>query len=369
VKVLLILSVFLTCGLVNATKARLGALNSSAHLIDEQLLFLNPIDLNYLDEMAVFESGSSDASASATSTSNAEGIVIRRWNEKSYAVAMGHQNESVYRTRTFVNSLGYSYRLQQNPVHVFLAGETDDANWSTSVFYSDYHDKLTSQRENAAGLAVAAELGAWQVTAMSAFINKVEAPADKFDGSGGISAALNYLGDNLEAYAVFTREPVKVRTAGIESEFHIVQILRLGLVDSNTKEFNDLFWGGEINTIKVDCRRLSGFNCDQAFVNTTVPVWFGFESQATTWLKIRSSIRQTVLINQSRDEVGYPSGYLSAATGGLSEYTNGPNSTSISAGLGIQLNRFIIDGTLTASTTQQLNSTNLTNQISIKYTF
>jgi hypothetical protein len=369
VKSLLILTVFLTCGLANATKARLAALNSSPHLTDEQLLFLNPIDLNYLDEMAAFETGSSIASASATSTSNGEVIVVRRWKEKSYAVALGHQNEAVYRTRQFINSLGYSYRLQQNPVHVFLAGETDEANWATSVFYSDYHDKVSNQKENTAGLAVAAEIGAWQVTAMSAFINKVEGPADKFDGSGGLSAGLTYLGDNLEAYATFTREPVKVEAVGTETEFHIIQSLRLGLVDSNTKEFNDLFWGGEINTIKVDCRMLNGLTCDQAFVNTTLPVWFGFESQATTWLKIRSSIRQTVLINQSRDEVGYPSGYLAAATGGLSEYTNGLNSTAISAGLGIQLNRLTIDGTLTASASQQLNSLNLLNQVSLKYVF
>ncbi len=361
--------IVLSSSLANATKARLSALNSSPHLIDEQLIFSNPIDLNYLEELAVFESGSADASASATLTSHAEGMVVRRWKEKTYAVSLGHQNESVYRTRAFVNSLGYGFRLQQNPLHLFFAGETDEANWAVSALYSNFRDKVSGDKESSAGLAVAAEVGAWQFTAMSAFNNEVETAANKFDGSGGLSASLNYIGDNIEAFASFAREPVKAEVAGVESEFHIIQTLRLGLVDSNTKEFNDLFWGGEINTTKVDCRRLSGTNCVQAYLNTTLPVWFGFESQAATWLKLRSSVKQTVLVNQSRDEVGYPAGFLAAATGGLSEFTNGPNSTTLNAGIGILFNRVTIDGTLTAATNQQLNLTNFINQVSLKYIF
>lgn len=352
-----------------ATKARMTALSSSPHLIDDQLIFSNPIDLNYLEEVVSFESGSSDASASATFTSNAEGFVSRKWKEKSYAIAVGHQNDSVFRTRSFVNSLGYSYRYQQNPLHFLVAGDTDEANWAVSAFYSAYHDKITDQKESSAGLSVAVELGAWQFTASSAFNNNVESPVNKFEGAGGLKANLSYIGDNIESFINYSREPAKVIAAGVDTEFHLMQTLRLGLVDSNTKEFNDIFWGGEVNTIKVDCRMLAGASCDQAFVNTILPVWFGVEVQAVSWLKIRSSIKQTAFINQSRDEVGYPNGFLSAATGGLSEYLSGPNSTALNFGLGLAFNRVTIDGTLTAATTQQLNFTNFANQISLKYVF
>jgi hypothetical protein len=345
------------------------SLNSSQHLLDEQLLFSNPIYINYLEPFVSIESGNSDASSAATSRSNAEAIVGGHLKKSNFGVALGHQNETVLRSRSFINSFGYTYMLSQNPLHVFWGGETDDANYAASVFYSSFHDKVTDQKEDAAGLTLEIELGAWQLTASNVLNNKVQSPANEFNGSGTIGVGANYIGDNIEAYASFIREPVKSLVSGVEAEFHILQLLKLGIVDSNAKEMNDIFWGAEINTVRVDCRVKGGINCDQSFVSTTLPVWIGIEAQALPWLKMRSSVRQTAFVNQSRDDVGYPAGSFTNATGAVSEYLNGPNTTAVSAGLGIVMNRVTVDGTLTAATSQQLNAVNFLDQLSLKYNF
>jgi hypothetical protein len=352
-----------------ATKARMISLNYSLHLFDEQLMFTNPIYINYLDKFVSLESGTSDASSAATSTSNAEGIVSGRIGNNNVAAAIGHQNETVLRTRSFINSFGYTYRLSQNPLHLFWGGETDEANYAVEAFYSAYHDKFANEKEDGAGLTLEVELGAWQLIAGNVLTNKVETPTMEFNGSGNIFVQASYIGDNIEAYANFVREPVKSLVSGIETEFHILQFLKLGIVDSNSKEMNDIFWGAEINTVKVDCRVRGATGCDQAFVGTTLPVWIGIEAQALQWLKLRSSVKQTAFVNQSRDDVGYPADAVYGATGSVSEYLNGPNTTSVSLGAGLTLRKLTLDGTFVASTSQKINGTDFLNQLSIKYSF
>ena len=95
----------------------------------------------------------------------------------------------------------------------------------------------------------------------------------------------------------------------------------------------------------------------------------GLEVQALSWLAIRSSITQTFFVDQSRDEVGYPTAALPASNGALSEFPNGANNTKVSAGLGINFNKISVDGSLISSTTQQLNQNNFLTQLGVKYAF
>ena len=125
-----------------ATKARLAALNNSQHLLDEQLVFSNPIDLNYVGSLLSIETGTSDASAAATATSNAEAFVSSNWQDKNLGLSIGHQDETVVRTRDFINSFGTTYRHQQNPLNLFFGDETDGANYAVTGFYSAYNNKV-----------------------------------------------------------------------------------------------------------------------------------------------------------------------------------------------------------------------------------
>ncbi len=355
---------------VFATKARLEALSFSHHLVDEQFLFSNPLNLHYLGNLVSLEAGLTSASSTTTATSNAEGIAVRSLQEIHLGLALGHQDETVVRTRTFINALGYTYDFSQNPMQLFWGAETDEANFALALSYSRFEDKVSSVKESVAGLNMAAELGAWQFMAASVFENKVETASNHFDGSGNIGFGVNYIGDSTRAFVKFNREPLKSNTASLESEFHIIQKFRLGIIESNIKEENEVFWGAEVDTLKVDCQTRLAVGCTgDNYIRTTVPVWAGFEIVASSWVVLRASINQTFIFNQTKDDHGYPVGILPETSGLPTELVNGSNVTKVSAGVGLKLRDVTIDGLLAASSSQQLNSTNFVSQLGVKYVY
>lgn len=352
-----------------ATKARLAALNYSPHLYDEQLLFLNPIHINYLSEFISLETGTANAASSGTGTANAEGILSRRLFEKNVVLALGHQDFTVLRTRRFVNSLGATYNLNQNPIHIFVGNETGDINYSVGFSYSNFHDKVALSKENSLGFSAAVEIGAWQIYSTALVNNSVEQAANKLEAAGALSLGISFVGDNTQAFVVYNRDPVKSTIANVEDQLHLSQTLRIGIVESNVKDGNDIFWGAEIDTTKVDCHTLASVHCEQSYISTTVPVWVGIESEASSWLTLRASLTQTMLVNQSKDDVGYPSGVLQFSNGSRSEYLNGPNSTTFMAGLGLKFKDVTLDGSLAAATGQQLNQNSFLSHLGLKFNY
>ena len=148
-----------------------------------------------------------------------------------------------------------------------------------------------------------------------------------------------------------------------------MQNLRLGFVDTSAKDGHDPFWGLELLTTGIDCKVKGSLKCQKTARSVAVPVWIGFETEATSWLKLRASIRQTVLFNQSKDDVGYPASVSSVFNGTASEFAEGPNSTQMSIGAGLVFKNVNVDGSVQAANTQVFNFSNFLSQVSLKYHF
>ncbi|MEQ1875544.1 MAG: hypothetical protein ABL958_02795, partial [Bdellovibrionia bacterium] len=93
---------------------------------------------------------------------------------------------------------------------------------------------------------------------------------------------------------------------------------------------------------------------------TTLPLTLGLEVPANSWLALRASVKQSVLIHKNK---------LSDALNDLE--TDGLDSTVVSAGASISFDQFSIDSTLAGADngTGTINGNNLLANVGMKYTF
>lgn len=355
-----------------ATKARVLALANSPQLIDEQSIFANINHINSLGNFVSLESGLTAVSSTTTNTtSHAEGLVGVKLNaDDTLVVALGHQDEAVIDSRHLASQLGSDFLRQENPVYVLWGHKGELNSYGVGYFYSNYEDKLTGASESSSGLNLGLTMGAWRYYAVYTLVNSAAAAANtRFDGAGYLAANIDYSGDTNLFYLRLIRSSEKASTSGVESSSNTVQVVRLGLTDSTPKDSSTFFWGGEVVSTTVDCRVLASLDCNQKYTSTLLPIWFGLEAQATSWLVLRGSVKQSILVNQSKDAVGYPAGSFTNTNGALSEYAAGPGNTVVAIGAGFTLQRLTIDGLLKASTTQNVNSTDFLSQLGLKYLF
>lgn len=368
---LLTLIISITSHQALASKARLMSLANSRHIQDEQQIFTNPLQLNYLEAFVSYESGAMGVSSTTTATSNAEALAGFVTKEGSHlAVSLGHQDSNVVFSRKFINDVSaLNFNMTQNPLHLFYANTYEDTSYALSFQYSNYRNKITREGESTAGVGFGVELGAWQLNSQYILINSSETTVNRFDGSGYLTGSIQYATDTNNFYAIYYSMPAAAYNGTSVLESHSLQGLRLGFVDSNLRDGNDPFWGAEILTTGIECKVKTGMKCQKVARSVVLPVWFGVESQATPWMVLRGSVRQTVLFNQSKDDVGYPLALFQNGTGVASNYVEGPDSVQLALGMGLDFGKVKIDGTLQTATTTFLDLSRFLTQVSLKYEF
>ncbi|MEQ1722048.1 MAG: hypothetical protein ABL930_02665 [Pseudobdellovibrio sp.] len=368
-KLTLVLLIFYTIPAL-ATKARIQSLGNSFHLIDTQSVFKKPIDLIYLNPLVSFESGVTNAT---TLIDGAEGFVSYSLNDKTQlGFALGHQDEAIVTSRTFMNAIvgAATYEMSQNPVHFFYAIKDSLTSYSLGGFYSNKEDKLNGLTESSAGASFGLELGNWQFNTIYTLVNSVEAAAGKkFDGKGYSNSSVSYLLDETLFRFSYLISDAKSYTNAVENEFHRIESVTLGLVDSNLKEDNTFFWSAEIISTAVKCKVNTTAYCNEVFTSTSLPFLLGIEARANDWITLRSSIKQIFLVSVIKDELGYPTGSTAGATGARQDVTSTENSTVMTLGMGLNFNKVSIDGTFTTNTTQVFNFNTFLSQVGVTYQF
>ena len=357
----------------NASKARIQALSNSLHLIDAQTIFDKPIHLTYLDNLLSLETGLTDAT---TKTNGSEGIALYSLNEfQRIAIAIGHQDESVITTRNLINDItGSTYEALQNSIHLFYSSEDGSTPYAFGLLYSNKNDKLASLKESSFGLSLGLEIGRFQIQTKYVPINTVDGIANKkFNGNHYLKASLAYLLDQtifeLSYSTSKAKQTTEVAHISTDNELHVQDVVILGLADSERKLENNFFWGMEFIFTTINCKINLSAGCDKKFISTALPVWFGVEIQASDWLTLRSSIKQSFLVNITKDEFGYSSTASNKANGALSDFQAGTTDTHVNAGLGFRFKNISLDGVLSSSTTQKLDFNNFLSQMSLSYAY
>lgn len=353
-----------------ATKARVQALSNSFHLVDPQTVFGNPLDLMSMKDYISLESG---ATGSASTTDNAEGSISYGLNDHSQiAISIGHKDDAIMGARSLINTtLGLAYETPQNPVHVFYGFKGADLTYAFGISYSNKEDKKNSLKDNSSLGSFGVQAGNFQAYTVYSFSNNADLAGNKkFEGAGYLNLAARYSLDTVTLGLDFYSAKAKSSTNDVEVASDAYQSFVLGFVDTKDKDGSQYFYGVQFISSALK-NRMTGND----FKRSILPIWFGVEAKGSDWLTIRGSIQQTLFIAQSKDDQGFAAGdgYLTGATGAVSDFAAAPNNTTAAFGLGFNFKNVTIDGTLKgligSTANQQIDQNNFLSQVGLTYNY
>ncbi|HEY8270114.1 MAG TPA: hypothetical protein VIG33_04450 [Pseudobdellovibrionaceae bacterium] len=368
-KLLIIAAVTLASGGAFASKARLQALGSSAHLVDVQTMFNNPSDITLMGDMATFEMGTNGPftytppSGNAANLTNHEGGLIRAHGDARWGFYLGHKSPTVALSRSNAWTGGGTILNEENPIEVFYAQKAD-LSWGASWFYSNSDKKATKLKQDTMGVRVGARSGAWDASLNVGLSNNAKdesnaASIKEIKGSSAMKLAGGYTMDTLYFYGNYGMSGFKATAASTDTADVSGSQLTLGVVDTIKGEGRDFFYGVSYH---MDSYKQK-VGTEQKSEATYLPVVIGVEGEATSWMTLRASVTQNVILGTIKDEIGLVTGAA------LAETNTWNDSTTVAAGAGLKFNKFTLDGTLGAANGGVVNTTNLLANASLTYLF
>ena len=361
-KNLLTIAIVLSSVSAFATRARVTALGNSPHLTD--VASSTPDQLLGLGDSLTIESGSTTlAPSTANASKNAEGTLYKSMGDGRLGVVLGHQDALVYGLRTQAAAAITSIKGQQNPLEVSYAMKLSDMNFGAGIIYSNYEDKVASEKESTMGVRVGVSnsmfYGNVKLIAADKYETVVASVKKEYKGKMGfnLNGGMNF-GETLSAHANITSTGVKVASAGADVGDYDAMTISVKLIEAIKKDGNHFFYGAGLSTSSSK-EKLA----DSKSSTLNLPLIIGLEATATSWLTLRASVSQDVLLSNEKTE--------DATTPANDSETNpGLNSTKYAAGASLVFNKVSIDGTLTnGAGNQTVNGTDLLGTVGLTYNF
>jgi hypothetical protein len=367
-KQLLVIAVALASVNAFASRARVTALGNSAHLVDTQTVYNNPSDIFRLpSDYVTLETGTNNSGTTAVGqNNNAEGMIVRTYGESKFGLSLGHHspNGSSWGLRSHAATAALKVD-QQNPLELTYGMKNGDINYAGTLVYSNYNDKKAAvgalAKESTSGIRLGANSGNWDAALNFGLSNTAELEsANKFTGTSAIGLNGGYWMDSMYLFGSYSATGAKEEnTAGTEVMKYSDSSISLGVLDSVKKDGNELFY-----SVALTSSENKETVVDTKTTSMTLPVVIGVELDAASWLTLRGSVTQTVLINQSKTET---------AGNTTAETAPGANNTAVAVGAGLKFNKVTVDGSLVygtaATTTGLVNTGNLLTQAGLTYWF
>ena len=379
-----------------ASKARLTALGNADHLVDAQTAFDNPAHLAWLPDYITFEGGPTNSAAPANWTEvtmgnpSAEGGFTQSSGDAKWGAYLGRKSAFTQGNRTNLGFLG-----QENTVELQYAMKGPMA-WGASFNYSSSDKKSTSQKQNAMGLRLGAATDLWEGYAIVGLGSKATGSTananalagdfndngtfdagetsaivadvnSEFKGTTGFKVGGAYKMDNIRIYGKMYMDGFEYTSTanatlnGIKTEQSQIDV---GVIDNTKLDSGSWFYG-------VAYQMYTFKQSKTAFENKTtasyLPFLAGIEYGATSWLDLRASVTQNVLLGTVKNDDG------AGAGGGLGTYVDETNTvknnTKVAAGFGMKFNKWAIDGSWAAATTGTMNTTAFLTNLGLTYNF
>lgn len=340
-KTMLIAALTLVSGPAFASKARLTALGNSAHLSDTYLIFSKPDTATKMGEWANLEFG---PDATPGNNPNAEGGFVRMAGENAWGAYLGYTPAaSAFRAAGSAAAAGHL--KAENGLNLFYASKANDMGWGLNFFNSMSENKVAKKKQAMMGLNLSASADMWDAQLGIGLSNTAENTATagsehKFTGKTTLGLSGGYWMDSMYLFGKYTMGGFKHETGPNTNEDDSRNTIELGVVNSHKKDGTDFFYGAKLVMENIKNDKATGAADDTKTTNSTMPVWFGLEAEAASWLVLRGSISQNLfLMGSKKTETN------SVAT---TETVNASD-TAVNAGLGMKWNKWMFDGTLTAA--------------------
>ncbi|MFV3407360.1 hypothetical protein ACNH6C_02055 [Bdellovibrio bacteriovorus] len=331
-----------------ASKARVEALANSRHVLDFQTAFDRPYQFMALSEQATIEWGKATENAAETHAEG--GFVKRHGDDSAFGLYFGRRSADFSEVIDTVNAgLGANTLLkEQNGLNFFYASKLNDWTWGATLKYSNGKDENTNDAKvSSMGVAVAASNGTWDFELVQGFTGKSENAVAEVESKGLTNLTVGYhMSPEMEFYV--NAKMVKVEGAAALAGQEIEKKnYKLGMVNTLSKtEEGNFFYGVELASLKTEG--------SQESESLLLPVYMGVEHNAASWLVLRASVSQNVILNETKDAAGDKEDL---------------DSTAMAAGAGIKFGKSVIDATFTQADAGTINSDNLFSQVAYTYTF
>ena len=369
-KKLLVIAVALASVNAFATRARVNALANSPHLVDAQTVYTNPADMFVLGgDYVTIESGNTDAT---TLNDGAEGMVVRSMGDAKMGLSLGHDSKNAYTTRMAAMAPvaagglnlfpAKSKYLQQNPIELSYGMKSGDVSWAGTLVYSKFQSKTgINEKEDTMGLKGGMRMGAIDAYLGLGLSNNYQNDTDgKFKGTLGLLVGAGYQMDNMYFNGTVTSTGFKTEDiqAKETSKMELTQI-ELKATTSHKKDGSEFFYGAGLTSYTA-----KETVADTKQTDMYLPVWMGLEVDANSWMTLRGSITQNVLLDSHKTE---------AAGVAVAETNPGANNTQAAVGVGLKFNKVTVDGSLQGLTgttqDQRIAGDKLLGNVGLTYMF
>lgn len=352
-KKLILLSVLILAQAAFGSNARLKALGSAPHLTDFQTILVSPSDMLLLPESMELNFGGS------TVGQNTSGGMIRNLGEAKLAFLVGAADKARtnYDLSTGKNETATTYLGVENPFTVAYAAKMGgDMSWGVLFNYSSSNKKggvadTDDQKQDHMSLVGSFVLAE---TTLSLKLGL----ADKAKGNGTTesnemkSAPLElYVLHNMADWTIHGHYYMdKIQNTGAE-DTKLTQ-MEIGAINNMKSEGADFFYG---LSYKMDNLKMGSDKFDKS----TMPVIIGIETDAASWLTLRGSVKQNVLLGGVKSTV-------SATTKGTN---SNDHDTKVAAGMGFKFTKSMLDITLTGASSGAINANSFGADAGFTYLF
>lgn len=375
-KKLLTLALVLTSATAFATRSRVTALGNAAHLVDVASVYRNPSDIMTLGDSLTIESGktyttagSPDSILTTTATGGAEGLMIRSMGDAKFALSLGHADADIFANRNNARTLNAAVATvrQQNPIEFTYGMKSGDMNIAGTLTYSNFENKTvgSEQKENSMGLKAGVTAGALNATLALTLADKWEAGTgatlNDYKGKSAIAATVGYdVMSDLYVYGNLKTGGYKATVATVDVLDVESMTIGVGAISKIKKDGAEFFYGAGLTSLSQKEKATVGAESTNKEMH--MPLIIGLEAEANSWLTLRGSVTQNLLLVDSVKTETAP-----ATT--VTDTNPGANSTTLAAGAGLKFNKVAVDGSILTAGTQTINSGNLLAQVGLTYAF
>ncbi len=330
-----------------ATRARMTALGQDAsrgsdYIRDTRYVFSNPAALNTMSDYVVYEA------------ENTEGGFFRDGGKFNYGVYLGSMIDHHAPIADFVTDVGSLANASvvglNSPVDLFLAGDMG-FSWGVRLHMAadEITDTSVKSESTARAVGVGMMMGDFSLYLNKSLSDERKAGALKSEGEHMIIGG-TYRWRGYTIMLNKSSNESKYNSNKDESSSMNLGIAKIRQMSSSSRMFLDLTYA------TAEVTPAGGTKTE----TTSLPLTIGFEADANSWLTLRGSVRQSVLLDESK-------------TG--ADKTTAVNNTSLNLGMTLNYGRLMVDGVLSVTGVGAVNAGELNfgdtiaSNVSIHYWF
>lgn len=323
-KLIIIASAVLAGSPAFASKARIEALGNSRQLVDVQYTFERPYLLHSLGEMATIEWGAKGDAA----TTHAEGGFLKKHDDSIYGLYLGRKSADFSASALAVTGA----LTEQNPINLLYGFKAMDLSWGTNLKYTAGKDETgaSDKKASSLGASVGVTNGTWEAELVLGLLGKTEVGSENVESKSNYKLGFGYnLSEMMHAY-VTTAATKAEKTAGTTTTALEYAATEVGFINTLVKnEDVNFFYGVKylMSEVKEADAALAAVGVAKG-KKSLLPIWMGIEANAASWLVLRASVAQNVLINEEKN-----------ATDKISDV----DSITFNAGAGLKLGKGMLD--------------------------